>query len=383
MYVTKELGDKVGLSTADEALHDSARDLHYRNDNFYYNVPSMSLAKAEEFTSLRMIEMGITPSGTCGNASSEKKRHLSDASVLESDIKEQKKKEEILDVHVKFITSLSEYQLDHLNKLEKRRKQESEKMQQAMEQEMDELRHQNHLLNETMLAMDTIKINTSSTMAAGLSRFTLLSPSWHGDHPKACKNTFGFDSFTELREYCKCFWHTTFGVDDSTMAPACVITDKITDFEKCLITLMRFHRRVTLGHLAAIWGRNESNISRYIYTWAPRWGTIGRHLSILDVTEELLKSCVPREFNDLKMGKVCVLVDGKVIMTEVCRSHSAIKRAMWSDKTHHDGVLFHAWIIPYGLSVEHTPLHLGRVTEGALVELWGKGQKYMFQEGGS
>ena len=131
LYITKELGDKVGLSTADEALHGSDVNLQYRVDHFYYNVPSMSLAKAEELESIRMSEMGITPSGTCGNASSEKKRHLSDASVLESDIKEQKKKEEILDVHVKFITSLSEYQLDHLNKLEKRRKQESEKMQQV------------------------------------------------------------------------------------------------------------------------------------------------------------------------------------------------------------------------------------------------------------
>ena len=69
---------------------------------------------------------------------------------------------------------------------------------------------------------------------------------------------------------------------------------------------------------------------------------------------------------------VGALVDGKVFATEVCRSHSAIKRAMYNDKVHHAGVLLHVWITPIGLVFDSTHAYLGRLTEGALVKLQGE-----------
>jgi len=50
--------------------------------------------------------------------------------------------------------------------------------------------------------------------------------------------------------------------------------------------------------------------------------------------------------------------------TEVCRTSSPIKRAMWSDKLHHDGVLIAMWIALIGLVFDSTEAFLGRLTDG-------------------
>jgi hypothetical protein len=145
----------------------------------------------------------------------------------------------------------------------------------------------------------------------------------------------------------------------------------ITEYEKCLITLMRFHRRVTLVHLELIWGRHFTTIGQYIQEWAPKLGNAGLQISILDITEEFLHYAMPEDFKEAGLAKVGVLVDGKVFMTHECRVHNGIKRAQYSDEVHHGGVLMHEWILPCGLSVEHTPLYLARLSESALVRLWG------------
>ena len=84
---------------------------------------------------------------------------------------------------------------------------------------------------------------------------------------------------------------------------------------------------------------------------------------------------MPENFKLLGLEKVGALVDGKVYMTHENRVHNGIKRAMWSDKVHHGGVLEHSWILPCGLNVEHTPIFCARLTEGALVKEWGSGAK--------
>jgi serine/threonine protein kinase len=128
----------------------------------------------------------------------------------------------------------------------------------------------------------------------------------------------------------------------------------ISEFEQALITKMRFHRKVTVEHLAGIYGVHYTSISRYITKWAPRWGDIGLDLSILHLTPEYLKKSCPKEFRDSGMQNVAALVDGKVFKTEDCRKNSAIKRAMYSDKVHHPGVLKHTWTTPSGLTFDHS-----------------------------
>jgi hypothetical protein len=134
---------------------------------------------------------------------------------------------------------------------------------------------------------------------------------------------------------------------------------------------MRFHRPITVEALACIWGKSRQSVGRYIYEWAPKWGKVGLQLSILDIPAFFLKEAMPQEYIDAKLDKVGALVDGKIIMTQECRGHSVVKRAMWSDKTHHSGLLFHSWILPCGLNFEHTGLYLARLTESALVKLFG------------
>ena len=46
-----------------------------------------------------------------------------------------------------------------------------------------------------------------------------------------------------------------------------------------------------------------------------------------------------------------------------------------TDKVHHGGALMHEWILPCDLSAEHTPLYLARLSESALVRLWGNSTK--------
>jgi hypothetical protein len=379
-YVTRQLGEQVGLTDADFAIHPSATNLAVREASYFYNLPNISLSRAEDYVEVKAAELGLEASvGKRGNVSSEKKRAVLQQSLEEQQEEEEARQKKKIDAklheHAQFILGMSQSKLDYLEKLDSKWKTEARQK----DNELEQLRLQNKLLNDTITAFDDFKISSPDTTpsCSGLTRFNLLSPEWHLQNPTQCKDLFGFTTYVELKGYVRCFW-SMFN-DPITMGPAKDSKEKMTDYEKCLVTLMRFHRRVTLTHLAGIWGRGSSRIGEYIYEWAPRWGKMGRFLSILDVTEELLKACVPKEFKDMKMEMVAMLVDGKVIMTEVCRGHSAVKRGMWNDKTHHDGVLVHAWIIPYGLSVEHTPLYLGRVTEQALVELWGLGNKYVFE----
>lgn len=381
-YLTRQLGEEVGLTDADLVSHKSSTNRAVREANYFYNVPNVSLSRAEELVEFKAAEMRLPPAiGKRGNLSSEKKRVVQEVQVEQQEAEEEARQKKKIDAKLhelsEFTRGMSQAQLDYLEKIDKQWKAEARQKENALE----ELRKQNKLMADTIQAFDNIKISSSTEDAAagsgGLTRFNLLSPEWHLLNPKQCKDLFGFDDYSELSESVGCYW--IMFDDPTTLAPAKSSKEKTTEYEKCLITLMRFHRRTTLEHLAGIWGKHMSKISDYIYEWAHKWGKMGRYLSILDVTEELLKACTPKEFKDMKMEKVGLLVDGKVIMTDVVRAHNAVKRAMWNDKTNHNGVLFHAWIMPYGLSVEHTPLYLGRVTEQALVELWGSGNKHVLE----
>ena len=122
---------------------------------------------------------------------------------------------------------------------------------------------------------------------------------------------------------------------------------------------MRFYRRITLEALSIIWKRDVSRISRYISKWAPLLGKIGLHLSILDLTPEILEYAMPEDYKNKGLGKVGALIDGKVFMTHECRvQHNGIKRAQYNDKVHHGGALMLDWILPMELGFEHTPLYM-------------------------
>ena len=58
---------------------------------------------------------------------------------------------------------------------------------------------------------------------------------------------------------------------------------KFTEFEKCLVTLMRLNGTgERLCDLEIIWGRSRAAIRRAIRKWAPKIAAVGNMLSILD-----------------------------------------------------------------------------------------------------
>ena len=200
----------------------------------------------------------------------------------------------------------------------------------------------------------------------GISRINLTSDAWHAANPQAASHLFGFGSWQETKVYVRCFWPNLKLPDTSTL------TDDvdILPVEKCLITKMRFQKRFQEETLARMFGRERTTINGYIQIWAPKWGKVGLDLSILDINEAYLTAEMPQAFKDQKMDRVGALVDGKDFGTDTTRGHTAMTRAMRSDKISHSGARCNTWGTAAGLTFEHTALFMARATEGRLVALW-------------
>ena len=141
--------------------------------------------------------------------------------------------------------------------------------------------------HEDQITKLTQKVAELSIIGVGLNRRSITNEQWHEDHPNQCKDLFGFNNFKEFKVYLSCFWPDDFGTEESFQ---CFDDDAqpISTFEKCLITKMRFHRKLTLEHLSGIWNRHRTKIGQYILEWAPRWGAKGLELSILDLKDEYI-----------------------------------------------------------------------------------------------
>lgn len=112
-------------------------------------------------------------------------------------------------------------------------------------------------------------------------------------------------------------------------------------------------------------------MSQYIKPWVKLWGDAGHDLSILPLTEEFLKATCPQAFIDEGLERICGIPDGKDFKIFTPRKNTLFTRACWSDKVNASAVRCISWCTPMGLSFEHTDLFLARVSEKALVELWG------------
>jgi hypothetical protein len=209
----------------------------------------------------------------------------------------------------------------------------------------------------------------------GLNGLLLTSAEWHEKNPQACKKYFLFPTFDELKAYLGAFWPAYFGdeVPEAKRFATSLPGKKLTHFEKCLMTMMRLHGGgERLFDLKTIWNRSEKSISKAIKLWAPKFGRIGNMLSILDVPEEYHVASCPQPFKDANMEKIGGLVDGKVIMTAENRQNSPLKRAAWSDKVHHGGMIVLQFCTPCGLIFHHGPVTYGRASETMLIKHEGE-----------
>ena len=201
--------------------------------------------------------------------------------------------------------------------------------------------------------------------STGLQRGLILSTKWHTSNPTMCLHLLGFHNFKEYKVYCSCLFpelKMTYGKSQS---------DAITEWEKCTMIKLRMRRGLTLEVIGAIWNRSRCIIGVYIKDWSIRWEVAGSYLSDLDITQEYLDAERPQIFRDADQDRVAILVDGKDFMVDDPKKNSAMKRAMWSDKVHHAAARIITWSTPAGLTVEHSPLFMGRATESAIVSLWG------------
>ena len=87
--------------------------------------------------------------------------------------------------------------------------------------------------------------------------------------------------------------------------------------------------------------------------------------------ENYIDVAMPQRYFDLGLETVGLLMDGKDIITDTVRLNSFLSRSQYSDKMHCSAGRYIMWVLPCGLSVTYTPIFLGRVSEKALVELWG------------
>jgi len=127
------------------------------------------------------------------------------------------------------------------------------------------------------------EIESRFELNGGLNRENLTSDEWHEVNPTAANNLFGFKNWKETKLYMCAFWDvvppsTTHVIENM---PLC-------QFEKLLITKMRFQLGLNVITLGFIWEKTRSHLGRIILKYSPWWGKVGRHLSNLQVTEDYL-----------------------------------------------------------------------------------------------
>ena len=196
-------------------------------------------------------------------------------------------------------------------------------------------------------------------------RQALTSDDWHAKHPDKAKHHFGFRSWEETKAYLWVLWPWL------KQPTAEQRRGEMTDFEKCLITKMRFRRAAPLESLGTLWGRSIAAVSGYIREWAPLWGEAGKDFSILDICPQDLDETLPDSYKAVGLLNIGAVPDGKDIKIETPRAHPLLTRACYSDKVDCSAFRWICWSTPAGLAYMHTALYLGRASEKALVELWG------------
>ena len=364
--IDAELGQAVGMKGID--IIDGSKA--------YYALPNQSLRMAEAFIDSKEVirfESGLEMMSPT-RISSSSKRALREAELLIKSTKEAnlisenkilKKKEEDIKIRCSFTEAQEKYikrvlkdhkvEVDHINSKLADIQQKCDESEKKLALEID---GKNVMVRKHKCDIDTL-------YSSGLQRGLILTDSWHEKNSTVCLHLFGFLTFDEYKIYCKCLF------PDLKLSYGTKNTDIITEWEKCTMVKMRMRRGTTYEMIGSIWSRNTSSVGIYIKDWAPRWEVVGSYLSDLDLTQEYLDAERPQIFRDAAQDKVAILVDGKDFMIDDPKKNSAMKKAVWSDKVHHSAARIITWSTPAGLTVEHTPLFMGRATESAIVSLWG------------
>jgi len=148
--------------------------------------------------------------------------------------------------------------------------------------------------------------------------------------------------------------------------------DSVSEFEACLMAKIRIQRGMPVTEIALIWGpKDRRRVGELVRRWVKKWGEAGRDLSILPIDAAFLDKTCPQAYKDEGLEKICGVPDGKDFKIDTKRQNSLFTRASRSEKVHASAVRCISWSTPMGLSYEHTILFLSRVSEKALVELWG------------
>lgn len=207
----------------------------------------------------------------------------------------------------------------------------------------------------------------------GLNRFNITSDSWHDKNPEACHNLFGFKTFKIMKVFLRCCFPKLL----QNVGSFCNANKHITEFEECLVCIMKFHRAFTDLTMSLMWGKKRSSINNYINKWGPILGWAGNQLSLLDAAPTWFDFAEPQEYKDNNVVNIGCVIDGKIFQTEERRGMSIIKRAQYSNKTSSAGALLMDWMFTCGVGFMHSPLMFAKLSEGQLVRLCCKLPRYI------
>lgn len=369
--ISIELGRKIGLSGVDRVA----------GSEYYYALPNQTVEDVQGLLSRKENERfahtaGLaTPArGVAHRISSSSKVAVRQAIAFQEAERvlsaEKDRKQQLINADdIKIKSSLTDRQAKYFKRIQKENKGILVELQKKLAESEAKCDLLEGRLSEEKDASSDMSAKHDSDIkeqySSGLQRRLILSDNWHASNPLICGHIFGFHSFEEFKVYCKCLFPEiilSYGNQQS---------DLITEWEKCAMVKLRMRRSTTLQMIGSIWSRNRNSVAAYMSEWAPRWEVVGSYLSELDLTQEYLDSERPKIFTDADQVDVAILVDGKDFMIDDPKKNSALKRAVWSDKVHHAAGRLITWSTPSGLTVEHTPLYMGRATESSIVALWG------------
>jgi len=143
----------------------------------------------------------------------------------------------------------------------------------SLRKKLNTVRHrdkrQKEKLQEAESPVDIAKEVWVST--GGLNRGTFANDRYHEKHPTMASHWFGFDSWKETKEYISCLfpWVVQKGAETTVSKKGEVSFGSLTDFEKCLLTKIRFHvRGMTIPRICdALNLKSSSTVSKAIHEW--------------------------------------------------------------------------------------------------------------------
>mmetsp|Transcript_33540 Transcript_33540/g.41148 ORF Transcript_33540/g.41148 Transcript_33540/m.41148 type:complete len:180 (-) Transcript_33540:285-824(-) len=101
-----------------------------------------------------------------------------------------------------------------------------------------------------------------------------------------------------------------------------------------LIALLKMRRNYSMKELCTITDYGINKLRKLLKKYIPLLGRMGRLLCSFRLEPEFIKSNQVKEFKDSPLASVAVIGDGKDIQSYEVRAHSAIRRAMHSNKEH-------------------------------------------------